>query len=130
MTATNGPNFFGDLHADLDRSRRELEGTVAAISEIEDELTGQTFIGADSKKMVTVTLTRDGLVDQVTISPQWRTRITPTALGPAALSAYRAARASLAEEVAAAFADAGLDALSEQVRRRSRVSDNEDEGTR
>lgn len=130
MTATNGPNFFGELQADLDRGRRELEGTVAAISEIEHELTGQTFSGADSKKMVTVTLTRDGMVDNVTINPQWRTRITPTALGPATLFRYRAARASLANEVAAAFTDAGLDALSEQVRRTSRVSDDEDEGAR
>jgi DNA-binding protein YbaB len=133
MTATNPPHSFGkaptfaDIEAELHRSRQQLEDTKAVISAVEDELAGRTFSGADRKSMVTVTLRRDGMVDEVTISPKWRTKIAPTALGSATLSAYRAARANLVDEVATAFAGAGLPAFSEQLRLREQASAGPDE---
>ncbi|MGW5361216.1 hypothetical protein [Actinopolymorpha pittospori] len=125
MTATNPQSMFGTIQAELEENQRQLEVAIAATRGVEDELSGRTFSGMDRKKMVRVTLARDGMVEDVSVDPRWRTKITPTALGPATLSAYRAARASLVDEVATAFAGAGFGAFSEQVRRHTEAGDEE-----
>lgn len=111
----NGLGNLGDLTDGVIEEERRLRDMRQDVDRVESQLTQRTFTGSDRSRLVSVTLRRDGKIQDLRIAQHWRRRTTPTRLPDTVMAAFEDARSTLRTEVARAYRAAGLSRIAANV---------------
>lgn len=112
---TGGFGNFGELTESLARDEGRARELREKVDEVEAELAGRTFVGSDRSRLVSVTLGRDGKIQDLSLADGWRRNTTPTRLPTTVIAAFDEARTTLRQEVARAYRAAGLSRIASNV---------------